>query len=240
MITKNILTLLNNKNLSTNRVVQAWIIGGMLILGVLVCNHQSAITQENVCNILVLCSKNSISNENVCKVTLIPENASDEVQGHADWIVNSKDNQDMPFVILDKKRAKIFVFQKDGQNLGSAPALLGIAIGDNYVPGTGQKQLSEIPFKDRTTPAGRFIARLGKNSHGEEVLWVDYDMAIAIHGVVTGNPKDHRLERLQSQNPKDHRISFGCINVPTNFYSSVISPLFTRRQGVVYVLPETA
>jgi hypothetical protein len=210
----------------------------LLILGVLAFFPQSANAQENVCSVLVLCSKKTVEEESAGKVFFASEEASEEVQGHADWIVSSKDNQDMPFVILDKKKAKIHVFQKDGQNLGAAPALLGIAIGDHYVPGTGQKKLSEIPHKDRTTPAGRFVARLGKNSHGDEVLWVDFDMAIAIHPVVTTNPKEHRLERLQSQNPKDHRISMGCINVPEKFYSTIISPLFTRRQGIVYVLPE--
>ena len=145
----------------------------------------------------------------------------------------------MPFIILDKKLAKIYSFQKDGQLLGEAPALLGIAIGDYYYPGTGQKQMSEIKVEERTTPAGRFHALLGYNSHGEEVLWVNYDMAIAIHIVVKGTVKDRRLERLQSPNPKDHRISFGCVNVPPAFYINTISPYFIGKGGMVYVLPDT-
>ncbi|NMW20716.1 MAG: hypothetical protein HKK67_03625 [Chlorobiaceae bacterium] len=144
----------------------------------------------------------------------------------------------MPFVILDKKQAKIFVYEKDGRNLGGAPALLGIAIGDKYYPGTGQIKLSQIRVEERTTPAGRFQARLGKNTHGQEVLWVNYDMGIAIHPVVTSNPKEHRLERLRSQDPKQHRISFGCINVPKNFYNTIISPIFKAQGGIVYVLPD--
>ena len=164
--------------------------------------------------------------------------ASPEVQQLQEGIASSKDNQDMPFVILDKKQAKIFVYEKDGRNLGGAPALLGIAIGDKYYPGTGQIKLSQIRVEERTTPAGRFQARLGKNTHGQEVLWVNYDMGIAIHPVVTSNPKEHRLERLRSQDPKQHRISFGCINVPKNFYNTIISPIFKAQGGIVYVLPD--
>ncbi len=81
-------------------------------------------------------------------------------------------------------------------------------------------------------------ARPGKNSHGEEVLWVDFDMGIAIHAVVTNNPKERRLQRLRSSDPKEHRISWGCINVPKRFYTKIVSPSFKGHGGMVYVLPE--
>ncbi len=173
------------------------------------------------------------------KVSLSSEQASEEVRQIFDGIISSGDNKNLPFVILDKKQAKIFAFQKDGQLLGEAPVLLGIGIGDDYFPGTGEKKLSEIPVRERTTPAGRFHAKLGLDSHEEEVLWVDFEMAIAIHIVVKGTVRDRRLERLASLNPKDHRISFGCINVPKEFYTSSISPLFAGQGGIVYVLPDT-
>jgi hypothetical protein len=172
------------------------------------------------------------------KSIIVAEQESEDVSRLLNGIVSSGDNQDMPFVILDKKQAKIFLYKQDGRLLGMSPALLGIAIGDNYVPGTGKKKLSEIRPEERTTPAGRFYALLGINSYGDEVLWVNYDMSIAIHAVVTSNPKEHRLERLQSQEPKDHRISWGCINVPKKFYTTLISPLFAPQGGIVYVLPD--
>ena len=172
-------------------------------------------------------------------VAIAPPQASGEVQQIYQDIMSTGDNKNMPFIILDKKQAKIYSFQKNGQLLGEAPALLGIAIGDYYYPGTGQKLMSEIKVEERTTPAGRFHALLGYNSHGEEVLWVDFDMAIAIHIVVKGTVKDRRLERLQSPNPRDHRISFGCVNVPQEFYNNTISPYFIGKGGMVYVLPDT-
>ena len=36
----------------------------------------------------------------------------------------------------------------------------------------------------------------------------------------------------------DNRISYGCINVPANFYDTVVRPAFTGANGIVYILPE--
>ena len=157
----------------------------------------------------------------------------------ADWVVDSGDNRSMPFVIVDKSDAKVFVFDVAGQLLGAAPALLGLAQGDDSVPGIGKRKLSTIRPEERTTPAGRFVASLDRNLHGEEILWVDYDAAISLHRVITSNAKERRAQRLDSPSPMDHRISYGCINVPANFYDKVVSPAFTGTNGIVYVLPET-
>ena len=115
-----------------------------------------------------------------------------------------------------------------------------VARGDETIPGIGDRKLSDIRPEERVTPAGRFVASLGINLHGKDVLWVDYDDAVSLHRVVTNNPKEHRLERLASRKPLDHRISWGCINVPANFYNDVVRPTFTGTSGIVYVLPETS
>ena len=57
----------------------------------------------------------------------------------ADWVVDSGDNRSMPFAIVDKTDAKVFVFDAQGQLLGAAPALLGEARGDDAVPGIGDR-----------------------------------------------------------------------------------------------------
>ncbi len=157
----------------------------------------------------------------------------------ADWVVDSSDNRGMPFVIVDKIDAKAFVFYADGRLRGAAGVLLGLARGDDTIPGIGDRKLSDIRPEERITPAGRFVASLGFNLHGKDVLWVDYDGAVSMHRVVTNNPKEHRLERLASRNPLDHRISYGCINVPVKFFEDVVSPSFTGTHGIVYVLPDT-
>jgi hypothetical protein len=99
--------------------------------------------------------------------------------------------------------------------------------------------LSSIRPDERTTPAGRFVVALGRNLQGKEVLWVDYEAAISLHPVITGNPQERRAQRLASPTPLDKRISYGCINVPEKFYAGVVSPTFRRTDGIVYVLPET-
>jgi hypothetical protein len=113
-----------------------------------------------------------------------------------------------------------------------------LARGDHSVPGIGERELSAIGPEDRTTPAGRFVAALGHNFRGEDVVWVDYDGAVSLHRVITSNPEEHRLHRLATPTPKDNRISYGCINVPVAFYETVVQPAFTGTEGIVYVLPE--
>jgi hypothetical protein len=167
------------------------------------------------------------------------ERASQEARDIADWIVDSADNLGLPFVIVDKIDAKIFVFDADGLIQGAAPALLGLARGDHTVPGIGERELSDMPPETRTTPAGRFVAALGMDARGEDVVWVDYDAGVSLHRVITFNPEERRLERLATPTPLDNRISYGCINVPKLFYENVVSPAFTGTNGIVYVLPET-
>ena len=167
------------------------------------------------------------------------EHKSRDAQHVADWVVDSGDNRGMPFVIVDKMDAKVFVFDADGRLRGAAPALLGLARGDDSIPGIGDRKLSDIRPEERTTPAGRFVASLGYNFHGKDILWVDYDGAVSLHRVITTNPKERRLQRLATPTPLDNRISYGCINVPAKFYDNVVSPAFTGTYGIVYVLPET-
>ncbi len=165
--------------------------------------------------------------------------ASKEAHHVANWVVDSGDNLNKPFVIIDKREAKVFVFDAKGTLRGESSALLGLAIGDHSVPGIGDKKLSAIRPEERTTPAGRFVANLDKNLKGDEILWIDYDTAISMHRVATGNAKERRAQRLASSSPSERRISYGCVNIPVKFYDNVVSPAFTGTDGIVYVLPET-
>lgn len=158
-----------------------------------------------------------------------------------DWVTASGDNNGLPFIVLDKLGARIFVFDAKGQPLGEAPALIGVTRGDDSAPGVGSRTLFKIPVEQRTTPAGRFIAKFGPAKGQPAVLWVDYADAISLHPVVTANKKEHRLQRIKSVSAEDHRISFGCINVPASFYAKVVRPLFkaNNSSSVVYILPDT-
>ncbi|HYA41504.1 MAG TPA: hypothetical protein VEF34_09390 [Syntrophobacteraceae bacterium] len=167
------------------------------------------------------------------------ERKSEQARQTADWVTDSGDNRGMPFAIVDKMDAKVFVFDSNGRLRGAAPVLLGLARGDYAVPGIGDRKLPDIRPEERTTAAGRFVASLGYNFNGKDVLWVDYKNAVSLHRVITNNPKERRLERLATPTPLDKRISYGCINVPANFFDNVVKPTFTRTCGIVYVLPET-
>lgn len=167
------------------------------------------------------------------------ERVSPEARHVADWIVDTNDNLAMPFVIVDKKAAKVFVFHADGRLRGAAPALLGLAKGDDSVPGIGDRKLSTIRPEERTTPSGRFVASLERNSRGVEILWVDYLAAISMHRVITLKPRERRLQRLSTPSALDNRITYGCINVPRKFFDRVVRPAFNLTYGIVYVLPET-
>lgn len=167
------------------------------------------------------------------------ENVSQDARNLADWVVASNDNHGMPFVIVDKKQAKVFVFLTDGHLRGASSVLLGLGRGDASVPGIGNRKLSSIRPAERTTPAGRFVAALAHDLNGAEILWVDYDNAIAMHPVVTTNAKERRTQRLASASLLDKRITYGCINVPALFYKNVVSPAFKGSNGIVYVMPES-
>lgn len=168
-----------------------------------------------------------------------PRPVSEAVTVVANWVLASRDNGDLPYIVIDKVGAELFVFDGQGQLIGRAPALLGSAKGDDSVPGVGDRELSHIPPSDRTTPAGRFVARFGPAAGHQKVLWVDFSSAVSLHAVVTGGRKERRRERLRSPTPEDNRITYGCINVPTVFYNDVVRPLLTDSSGVIYILPES-
>ena len=150
----------------------------------------------------------------------------------------SGDNAQMPFIVVDKTDARVFVFHANGTLRQSAPALLGSATGDDTAPGIGDRPLSAILPAERTTPAGRFIASMDRNLHGAPMLWVDYDSALSMHPVITSNVREQRAQRLATPTPLDNRISYGCINVPASFFKDVVMPSFKGSAGGVYVLPE--
>ncbi|VWX58646.1 conserved exported hypothetical protein [Burkholderiales bacterium 8X] len=164
---------------------------------------------------------------------------SPEIQQFARAAVASGDSSKLPFAVVDKRNARVFVFEADGRLRGSSPVLLGLAKGDRSVPGIGERKMSEIKPEERTTPAGRFPSEPGRNTQGDDIVWVDYDAAVSMHRVRTANKADRRLERLATPTVADNRISYGCINVPAAFYDAHVKPMLGNARGVVYVLPET-
>ena len=164
--------------------------------------------------------------------------ASAELRHVADWVAGSRDNGGLPYLLIDKANARVFAFDATGKLQGSAPVLLGMARGDRLLV-SNDVAVDDIPEQERITPAGRYLSRLAVDSHGKELLVIDYAASISLHPVVTNKPEERRVERLNTATAQDNRISHGCINVPAAFYATVVSPAFARTKGVVYILPET-
>lgn len=167
------------------------------------------------------------------------EKPSRDVRHIANWSFFTGDHAGKAVVILDKKEAKVYTLDPGGRLLASTPVLLGSAIGDRAVPGIGDKPLQDIRPEEKTTHAGRFVAEPGVNTDGEDVIWVDYGAALSMHRVRANNAAERRLERLASPTEDDNRISYGCINVPVDFFEGVLSPVVRKTGAVIYVLPET-
>lgn len=165
---------------------------------------------------------------------------SGEASSTLEWIRESGDNLGLPFLIIDKQEARVFAFDEAGKLQSSSAALIGLGRGDSSPDGIGQRRLADIAPSERITPAGRFISALGNDLGEADVLWVDYDTAISLHRVVPGSRKERRHQRLASASADDNRISYGCINVPVEFFEQVVLKLFNGTNGIVYILPESA
>lgn len=166
------------------------------------------------------------------------EAGSADVRAVADWVARSGDNAGLAFVIVDKVEARVFLFDSAGRLSAATPALLGLGKGDESVDGIGQRRLSTIGPEERTTPAGRFVAALGHDLE-QDVLWIDYEASVSLHRMIAGRADERRAQRLGSASTLDNRISYGCINVPPEFYDRHIVPAFKGTVGIVYILPET-
>jgi hypothetical protein len=170
---------------------------------------------------------------------LTVDNSSLEVRRFVERILITQNHQNLPFVVLDKTHARVFVFDARGQLHGAAPALIGYTVGDDAVPGIGDRSLASMTREEKTTPAGRYVSSLDLNLAGNQILWVDYESAISLHSLVTNSPEEKRAERLASRSIDDNRISYGCINVSAAFFQKVVIPVFKDTFGIVYILPDS-
>jgi hypothetical protein len=170
--------------------------------------------------------------------TPIQSNVSSNIVEFAEWVRATSDNQGRAFIVVDKINATLYVFDADAKLSHQTPVLLGAARGDRSPPGVGSKKLSHIRPEERTTAAGRFIGQRGRNLTGEDIVWIDYHAALAIHRVRSVSPGGMRAERLASASALDKRVSYGCVNVPVRFFETVIAPMFRQGKAMIYVLPE--
>lgn len=154
-------------------------------------------------------------------------------------VMASADHGARPFAIVDKQAARITVYRADGSVAGTSPVLLGRTSGDEASPGVGERaQSGGLRLADLTTPAGRFTTQPGRNRAGDNVVWLDYGNALAIHRLRPAPAVQQRERRMASADPRDKRISAGCVVVPVAFFDTVVQPVLGRSEAVVYVMPE--
>ena len=141
------------------------------------------------------------------------------------------------FAILDKTGARLWVFSPYGRAIANSPVLLGQGIGDDAASDLGTRAFSRYSRSDKITPAGRFLTEEGVNLSGEEIIWLDYESGLSMHRVrnIAG---ERRHQRVASGVIAQRRISYGCINVPADFFDQYLYPLFRSQSSVVYILPE--
>ena len=164
--------------------------------------------------------------------------ASLEVLEVAKWVEVSRDNAGLPFIVVDKTNAQVYAFTPAAQLKATAPVLLGAGVGDAVLV-SPDAPMSAIPPQKRITPAGRYPSRLVFDPHTKkDVLLIDGHNLITMHIVAKGTPVQRRAERLASATSEDNRVSYGCINVPPAFFTTVVGPDFTPAKGIVYILPE--
>lgn len=154
------------------------------------------------------------------------------------WVGHTGNNEGKPYVVVDKQRARVWVFNAEHRQVASTPALLGLALGDQEVTDIRTRNVATLAKEARITPAGRFVTEPGINIHGEDVVWLDYEAGLAMHRVRPGLAQASRLQRLAGGVASAQRVSMGCVVLPVAFYEGVIRPLLGRQAGVVYVLPE--
>lgn len=165
--------------------------------------------------------------------------APEDVVHVANWVSYTRNNKKKAFVLIDKKQARLYVFDPRGKLKSDTPILLGKAVGDSTVPGIGTKPMSKIQEHEKTTPAGRFLAQPGRNLSGEDIIWIDYDASVSMHRLRKVSAAEQRAQRMATPEASDNRISYGCVNVPAKFYDKILKPTVLKQGAFVYVLPET-
>lgn len=78
---------------------------------------------------------------------------SPEARHLAAWVADSGDNLELDFVIVDKRQARVWVFDAAARLQAATAALLGSARGDDSVPGIGSRPIADVKPEVRNTEA---------------------------------------------------------------------------------------
>ncbi|HSV55120.1 MAG TPA: hypothetical protein VLJ57_23550 [Burkholderiaceae bacterium] len=140
---------------------------------------------------------------------LARENASPEVRRVAQWAVSSQDPGGLPFLVVDKARARLFAFDPHGRLRASTPVVLDTRRGD----------APSAP----AAPAGRFVADGWLSAPAGSLVWVNAQASLSLHSLPPDRVAGQGAERA--------------LHVAGDFYRDYLVPL--KSQGsVAYVVPD--
>lgn len=155
------------------------------------------------------------------------------------------------FIVVDKNRARIHIFN-DGQQIASAPVLLGKQKGDDLGP------TDEPSWSRPVTPAGHFSIQLYRDteaykSYGTNTLLHficnrERSLCTSLHQTWTAVQSENRPQRLLSPTSEDNYISNGCVNIDPQTWQTVLNLARDNRSGgspnihmtdvALFILPE--
>ena len=131
-----------------------------------------------------------------------------DIQQFAEAAVRARDVFAKPFAVIDKPRARVWVFDERARLMDESPVLVGAAAGDVAPPDIGTRPLSKVLPSEKITPAGRFVTESGRNTKGEDVIWIDYDSAVSLHRMrnVAGENRPQRRQPARAIRPSGGRV----------------------------------
>jgi hypothetical protein len=144
---------------------------------------------------------------------------------------------DSTFILVDKARGKLFVFE-NGRPIFTSAALTGSSLADRLPYDALGKTIAEASdLRYRVTPAGRFTVSPGLDRTYGNTLDINEihgrNWIIAIHLA----PSQRREARLASTLDGDKHATEGCINVDANTMRALTRLLATRRSTPLYIIP---
>jgi hypothetical protein len=160
----------------------------------------------------------------------------EDVDAVARWLLQKGSNENKPFLIADKRRGFLYVFQPNGQLIVKAKALYGAARSDFITTEQANKAIGELSTTDMITPAGMFkINPYNSPAYGPALRFAMYERTnLLIHRA----PIQWRRNYLASAATNRSWVTYGCINVLPGLLDDVILPAL-KHGGVLVVLPET-
>lgn len=144
---------------------------------------------------------------------LAREGWSVEVRQMAAWAIQENDHADLPFVVIDQARARVFAFDAKGRLAGSTPILRNPEWAD-----------------DGAAP-GRFVADTRRSGHAGAIVWANERDTLSLLAAPAAWKRQPEAVAYRGRHGQTRSL-----HVAGEFYHQHLQA-FRRHAGVAYVLP---